>query len=334
MDSKNLFISIVIPARNAQATLELCLKAILSSKNHNFEVVVVDDASDDATSGIAEKFHCVLVKLDRNLGSAVARNKGVEVSRGDIILFIDSDIIIKENTIPLILDDFSSDNELAAVVGMLDEEIPHKNLSSQFFSLRKHYDYLLIDGNLSVLNTAIVAIRKDVFTEIGGFNERYNSTIEDAELGRRLYKLGYKIKLNKKIRVVHLKFHTLMSLLISDFTRAGHFAKLLVRERLLGNISKEKRFGSFRGGSLITVSIVPIIILTFISSFFLRWTTPIFYTCFLIFILSNLEFLRFTGKVVGVSKNFFMPLVIFVDSLVVFTGILFGLASFIRGNKF
>lgn len=333
MSINNLFLSIVIPARNAQGTLKQCLRAVFSSVKDNFEVIVIDDASDDATSDIAKKFQCVLIKLNKKSGPAFARNRGVEASKGNIILFIDSDIIINENTIPLILDNFSSDSELAAVVGMLNEKIPHENLPSQFFNLRKHYDYLLIDSDLSTLYTSITAIRKDIFIKVGGFNEKYTTaSMEDAELGRRLYKFGYKIQLNKKISVVHLKYHTLMSLLKSDFSRASFYIKFSVRERLAGDIAKEKRFGSFRGGSLVTVVIVPAIILALIFSFYFKWTDLVLYTGLLIFLLANYRFIRFTGKIIGWRKNFIMPLIIFIDSLAVVTGIFSGLVSSIRGK--
>lgn len=245
------------------------------------------------------------------------------------------DIIINENTVPLILDDFSSDRELAAVVGMLSEEIPHKNLLSQYFNLRKHYDYLLINGELNTLYTSITAIRKDIFSRVGGFNERYNTaSMEDAELGRRLFRLDYKIKLNKKIRVVHLKYHTLKSLLISDFLRAAHFIKFLIREWLAGSIAKDKRFGSFRGGSLITVSVAPVMVLAFPLPFLFKWGSAVFFACVLIFVLSNYSFLRFTKKIVGWRNYLLMPLMIFIDSLAIFTGVVFGLAGYFRMNKF
>lgn len=75
----NPFISIVIPAGNAQAVLELCLKAIFSSVKNNFEVIIVDDASDDGLSDITERFPCKLIRLDRKSGPAAARNKGVDI---------------------------------------------------------------------------------------------------------------------------------------------------------------------------------------------------------------------------------------------------------------
>src|SRR3972149_1219811 len=91
-------ISVVIPARNAAAELGLCLEAIFSSKKSSkgggFEVIVVDDASDDATSMVAGRYPCALLRLPSQIVPACSINKCVGMSKGSIILFIDSDIIV------------------------------------------------------------------------------------------------------------------------------------------------------------------------------------------------------------------------------------------------
>jgi glycosyltransferase involved in cell wall biosynthesis len=315
VDGTNPFplISVVIPVRNAPGTLELCLRAVFSSRSVDFEVIVVDDSSSDDTPDVALKYGCVLIRLSERGGPARARNRGVEASRGAIILFIDSDIIIHDETLSLVAENFSRDAETAAVVGMLDERAHYKNLPSRFFNLRKHYDYHLINNDLSNLYTAITAVRKGVFVDAGGFDERYTEpSVEDAELGRRLSRAGRRIVLDKRIRVLHLKNHSLKTLLASDFSRGAHFMKFLLRERLAPNIVKEKRFGSFRLGMLATVTLSPL----------------------LLFILANRGFLGFTSGVLGWKKNLLMPLVIFIDSLAVSAGILTGLAGFIGGKRF
>lgn len=328
-------LSIVIPVRNAESTLQPCLEALASLRENNIEIIVVDDASDDLTPHIAEKFRYTVIRLDRQSGPAVARNRGARAARGDIILFIDSDVIISQKAVDHILEDFSSDSELAAVVGMLDKETPYKNISSQFYNLRKHYDYSLIDGNLSTLYTTASAVRKDIFHLVGGFNENYTTpSVEDTDLGKRLYKLGYKIKLDKNVRVVHLKHFGLESLLKSDYMRTNHHIKLLMRERLANDIVKEKRFASFRIGSLFNAIISPIIVLACILSFFTPWALAALFLSVCIFILSNLNFLKFVGGVVGWKKNIFMPLVILMDSLAAIAGISAGIVSYLRGNRF
>ncbi len=334
MKANEPLVSIVIPARNAASELELCLKAIRSLNRDDVEVIVVDDASTDKTPEIADRFNCKILKQERQQGPGAARNRGSREASANIILFIDSDIIINKVTIPLIIKTLSPEG-VTAVVGMLDTDMPYRNISSQYFNLRKHYDYLLINDDLKNLYTSVTAIKKDIFLKAGGFNESYTgASVEDAELGRRLVRLGHRIKLNKDIKVTHMKKHTLTSLIKSDFMRAASFIKFLIRERLSGNIMKEKRFVSFRIGALGTVSIVPLMILSLILLPFFSLGHTAFYLCLFLFFTANFGFLRFTAGIVGWRMNILMPFMIMLDSLAIFAGILFGVSTFIMGNRY
>ncbi|MBI4843110.1 MAG: glycosyltransferase family 2 protein [Nitrospirae bacterium] len=328
-------VSIVIPARNASHDLRKCLDAIAGLKRDDTEVIVVDDASVDETPALANEFGCTVLTFAEQSGPAKARNKGAEIAKGNIILFIDADIIINENTIPLILEEFSSENGPAAVVGMLSADSPHKNISSRYFNLRKHYDYLLIADSLKNIYTSITAVKKDVFFKAGGFDKSYTgASVEDAEFGRRLHRQGYRITLNKKIKVTHLKKHSVSSLVRSDFRRASAFMKFLIRERLAGNIIKEKRFVSFRMGALSTVSIAPLLMLSVIALPFYQPGYLLFFSCLALFIIANYGFLKFTGQVLGWKRNMLMPLMIFIDSLAIASGIISGALSSLAGRKY
>ena len=89
-------ISVIIPAYNEEKNLRRCIKAVYESDYRNFEVIVVDDASTDNSAKVAVTFPCVLVSLKDNLGSAQARNEGAKKASGDILVFIDADIIVKK----------------------------------------------------------------------------------------------------------------------------------------------------------------------------------------------------------------------------------------------
>jgi glycosyltransferase involved in cell wall biosynthesis len=89
-------VSVVIPAHNASQTLTITLNALRLQTFRDFEVVVVDDASTDATAWVAESYsdHLDLqvIRAPENLGRARARNLGIERAGGDILLLLDSDI--------------------------------------------------------------------------------------------------------------------------------------------------------------------------------------------------------------------------------------------------
>ena len=85
-------ISIIIPVYNAQKTLVRCLNAIYKSKYNDYEVVIVDDDSTDSSRSIARGYKCRMIKLKKRYGAATARNVGVKNSKGEILVFVDSDM--------------------------------------------------------------------------------------------------------------------------------------------------------------------------------------------------------------------------------------------------
>ena len=91
-------VSIIIPVYNASLTLNECLGAIFDSSFKDFEVIVVSDNSSDNSVEIAKTYNCKILELKENRGPSFARNKGAEIAESDILLFLDSDIILKKNS--------------------------------------------------------------------------------------------------------------------------------------------------------------------------------------------------------------------------------------------
>lgn len=98
MCSGDIKISVVIPAFNSQNTIEACLDSILLQSVENMELIVIDDGSADNTYEIVKKRaeedpRIILVKQE-NAGPSAARNKGIELARGELLSFVDSDDVI------------------------------------------------------------------------------------------------------------------------------------------------------------------------------------------------------------------------------------------------
>ena len=101
---KEPLVSIVIPVYNAENGLEKCLKSVLSQNYENFEVILVDDGSHDSSPDICEKYKSqnperIILIRQKNSGPSVARNKGIELSQGKYIAFVDSDDTIASDMI-------------------------------------------------------------------------------------------------------------------------------------------------------------------------------------------------------------------------------------------
>lgn len=100
-------ISVIIPSYNRAATIERSVRSVLNQTYRDIELIVVDDCSSDNTKEVIEniddsrlRYYC----LEKNGGACVARNKGIELSKGEYIAFQDSDDVWKPNKLELQLE--------------------------------------------------------------------------------------------------------------------------------------------------------------------------------------------------------------------------------------
>ena len=111
-------LSVVVPVRNAAGTLEVALAAIDGSRmpRSAFEVIVVDDASDDGSASLAARRANTIVRLRGTpSGPAYARNRGAELARAAIILFIDADVRVRPETLPALVDVLTAHPEAGSI---------------------------------------------------------------------------------------------------------------------------------------------------------------------------------------------------------------------------
>src|SRR5260221_4832266 len=94
----NPLVSVIIPVKNNEQTLETCLRSIKRSYYKNIEVVVVNDHSTDNTVDVAHRYECTVLTPEMGGGANNARNFGAQHAKGDILIFIDSDIVIALET--------------------------------------------------------------------------------------------------------------------------------------------------------------------------------------------------------------------------------------------
>jgi glycosyltransferase involved in cell wall biosynthesis len=94
MSSARPAFSIIVPAFNAAATVERCLRSVLDQTFPDFELIVIDDASRDDTVALVSRFSDPRLKLlrsERNGGAAESRNRGLDIARGRLVVFVDAD---------------------------------------------------------------------------------------------------------------------------------------------------------------------------------------------------------------------------------------------------
>lgn len=232
-------ISIIIPVYNGKETIAECLRAVHSSEYPHYECIVVDDGSTDNTLDIARSFPFKIIQVAGGpSGPANARNIGAENAQGDIILFVDADVIIKPDTLTRVVNEFEKYPEITALFGSYDETPTSLNFVSQYKNLIHHFVHQQGHEISATFWSGCGAIRREAFIKLGGFDAKQfpRPSIEDIELGYRLKEAGYKTVLRKDIQVTHLKAWSLLGLLKTDvFHRAVPWTVLILRHRNIPN---------------------------------------------------------------------------------------------------
>lgn len=167
-----MFISVVVPAYNEEQYLPACLEA-LQQQTHprgSYEIIVVDNASTDATTSIARHFGARVV-YEPVKGIAHARQRGFEAARGDVIASTDADTVVPPFWLARIAGHFTQNPDLAAVYGPVywPAGRPHER-----WIMRYPVTWVLALSN-QVGRTLWVgsnfAVRSGVFWQVGGFSE-------------------------------------------------------------------------------------------------------------------------------------------------------------------
>ena len=215
-------ISIVISVYNGGKEFQNCLASLAAHRERYEELIVVNDGSTDDTARYAEEFGARILQVPTRRGPAHGRNVGALAARGDVILFLDGDVCLGDDTISRIAQRLEDDPGLGAVFGSYDSEPSAPFPVSQFRNLLHHYVHQTGNRCASTFWAGCGAIRRKVLLESGGFNAAYSTPcVEDLELGMRLTRLGVRIALDPSIQVKHLKRWTLWGMITTDIWRRG-----------------------------------------------------------------------------------------------------------------
>ncbi len=229
----NFTISAIVPVYNGGEHFRRSLSSLVEAKPPPDEIIIVADGETDGSSLAAERLGMRVLRLPIPTGPAHARNVGAQEAKGNILFFMDADVVLPLNAIEQTRSTFRQDPGLAALFGSYDDEPGENNFLSQYKNLFHHYVHQTADSEASTFWGACGAIRRDLFITLGGFDERYRKpSIEDVELGYRIKQAGHRICLCKRLQVKHLKRWEVISLIKSDFFhRALPWTDLILRDR-------------------------------------------------------------------------------------------------------
>ncbi|GAB5452110.1 MAG: hypothetical protein Hals2KO_24380 [Halioglobus sp.] len=227
-------ISVVMPVYNGVDFIGLSLPPLIAmlQRDEIAEVLVVDDGSTDNTVQMAQKLGARVLDSGGRLGPGGARNRAAEQALGDILWFVDADVVVHDDAALAIRASFD-DEGVVAVFGSYDDRPPGQNFFSQYKNLVHHYYHQRAKEEASTFWSGCGAVRKDAFQAVGGFDiERYRyPSIEDIELGNRLIGAGGRIRMNRAVQCTHLKIWRLWNLLHTEiFRRAIPWSRLILTD--------------------------------------------------------------------------------------------------------
>ena len=225
-------ISVIIPLYNGGEMFHRCLAALERCQPPPHEIIIVADGPGDGSWLPAQQRGYRTIVLKQRSGPAHARNIGVEAAEGDILLFIDADVLVPDDIISRISAIMTAQGGLSAIIGSYDDSPTAQGTVSQYRNLLHHFTHQHAREDASTFWGACGAIRRSVFRSIGGFDPRYTqASIEDIELGYRLKEAGHAILLAKDLQITHQKKWRFADMLKTDiFRRAIPWSELLLAQ--------------------------------------------------------------------------------------------------------
>lgn len=259
----DLTISVVVPAFRAAALLPRVLAPLMAmqARGEVTEVIVVDDQSPDDTARVAESLGARVLVTPRNGGPGVARNLAADHAVGDVLWFVDSDVIAWADGAEKVRAAFA-DPEVGAVFGSYDASPDGQHWFSRYKNLMHRFYHQAARRDAATFWAGCGAVRADVFRKIGGFDvETYRvPSIEDIELGYRIRRAGSRIVLDPTLLGKHLKVWTPRNAIHTDiFRRALPWSRLMIaREGVADdlNTSQAERVKALVAGLLLLSVIV------------------------------------------------------------------------------
>lgn len=211
-------VAVVIPTWNGHDLLAECLGSLTSSVGTagSPEVVVVDNGSRDGTGDMVRRDFpgVVLLSNETNRGFAAACNQGARATTAKYVAFLNNDARAQQGWLEPLIDRLASERDVAAVGSLvLDREgkrvdFGRAGLTPLARGVQLDYrEPLARAPNRAAeqlfANGAAMLVRRDLFLEVGGFDEQFFAYYEDVDLGWRFWILGWRVMLEPASTVLH-----------------------------------------------------------------------------------------------------------------------------------
>lgn len=219
-----LRISVIIVSWNALEHLQNYLPSVAATQYDNFEIILADNASTDGSKKwVEENFPGVrIATFDKNYGYCGGNNRAVPYATGDILLFLNNDVRVEPNWLNVIANCFKNDEVAAVQPKMRSDTQPeyfeyagaaggYLDRFGYPFCRGRIFDFVekddgQYDNPTDILwaSGAALAIRKNIFEQLRGFDEDFEFHMEEIDLCWRIWNNGYKVKFCPKSVIYHL----------------------------------------------------------------------------------------------------------------------------------
>ena len=306
-------ISVVIPCHNAASTISECLRAVFASTFKDFEVIVVDDASNDNSVSLGRQFNCTMLQQSENHGPSFCRNLGVDQAQGGVVLLIDADVLIAADTMDRVAAFFNGNPGISVLQGRYSDACYYRNLFSRYKNYKLAFRELSRpSAEVAFINTSIVAIRRSVFSKY-----RFDETVrraEDSLFGWKYYSDGNKIILDPSLQAVHMKAYSFRAFVNYQFRSGANLVDSWIHKSLGSAILSESNSLSNRLQLLrAPLSLLVALVLFSIPFVSWNWWTPALAVLLLCAILLQADYLNYVRKVDGLPMVLASVLIYLVD---------------------
>lgn len=320
-------ISVIVPAYNAEKTIEACLDA-LSNQDYKdkCEIIVIDDGSTDSTPELVSKYTNVRYISQKNTGPAAARNIGAFEAKGDIILFTDSDCAPEKNWITEMLKPFKSNPDVVGVKGRYKTK--QREITARFVQLEYEdkYCYMQKNNYIDFIDTYSAGFRKEIFLEMGGYDTEFPvACAEDIELSYRLSRKGYKMVFNPNAIVYHIHPNKLKHYLQKKYKFA--YWRMVAVKKNPGKIISDSHTPQLMKIQMLLSSLI--VFASLLIPVFKEYMINFLIVSSLIFLLTSTPFIIKTLKkdiIVGILS----PFLLLLRGVFQFMGVVGGIVRIIR----
>jgi GT2 family glycosyltransferase len=254
MDNEKISI-ILINYNSLDFTIQ-CIKSIVETTISEYEIIVVDNNSNDKNEikKLEKEFNQVKVFLiEKNLGFGGGNNFGVSRSTGKYLLILNNDTIVCPQTIDNLKSLLKYLNKNIVITGLIEGidgkiqisggkkiNVFNELLEFGFFLIKKgpqfyynkYYFYPMANNKITTIDWVtgcFFAIHREFYLELGGFDENMFMYVEDVEFGRRIWKSGGQIQFHPNIKIKHFGQQSTKSeftkVLISEYQNTYYYLK-------------------------------------------------------------------------------------------------------------